>query len=114
MFWWGIYLIASSSFKHGGSFTIVGPILITTFLLFLSGIPILERTANNNYGSIEAYHKYKLNTSMLIPLPPTLYSNLPQTIKSKFRIIVLFDIILFILIYVISIEWFLFEWDYYK
>jgi steroid 5-alpha reductase family enzyme len=68
--WWGIFLYAIP-FLHGAAFAVViGPIFITVLLLFVSGIPLLERSADKKYGDDPAYIEYKRQTSILVPLPP--------------------------------------------
>jgi steroid 5-alpha reductase family enzyme len=68
--WWGIFLYAVP-FLHGAAFAVVlGPVFITLLLLFVSGIPLLERSAEEKYGSDPAYRDYKRRTSILVPLPP--------------------------------------------
>ena len=68
--WWGIFLCAVP-FLHGAAFAVViGPVFITLLLLFVSGIPLLERSADEKYGGDADYRDYKRRTSILIPLPP--------------------------------------------
>ena len=68
--WWGIFLYAVP-FLHGAAFAVVaGPLFITLLLLFVSGIPLLERSADEKYGDDPAYREYKRRTSVLVPLPP--------------------------------------------
>jgi steroid 5-alpha reductase family enzyme len=68
--WWGLFLFAVPVL-HGAAFAVViGPIFITVLLLFVSGIPPLERSADKNYGGDGAYRHYKRRTSILVPLPP--------------------------------------------
>jgi steroid 5-alpha reductase family enzyme len=56
---------------HGAAYAVVvGPVFITVLLLFVSGIPLLERSADEKYGSDPGYRDYKRRTSMLVPLPP--------------------------------------------
>lgn len=62
--WWGIWLIVLSS--TNGLFGIVGPITITILILFVSGIPLLEK----KYQGRDDFEKYKKKTSIFIPLPP--------------------------------------------
>lgn len=62
--WWGIFLIALSI--PGLVFTIVGPLTITVLILFVSGIPLLEK----KYAGKPQYEEYKQQTSVFIPLPP--------------------------------------------
>ena len=68
--WWGLFVFAVPVL-HGAEFAVVvGPVFITLLLLFVSGIPPLERSADEKYGSDVAYLDYKQRTSILIPLPP--------------------------------------------
>jgi steroid 5-alpha reductase family enzyme len=68
--WWGLVVYAVP-FLHGAAFAvIVGPVFITLLLLFVSGIPLLERSADAKYGDDPAYRDYKRRTSILVPLPP--------------------------------------------
>ncbi|GJN23575.1 hypothetical protein PR202_gb11237 [Eleusine coracana subsp. coracana] len=64
---------------------IFGPIFLTLLLLFLSGIPLLEKSsADKRYGRLEEYRIYKNETSPLIPLPPVVYGALPAWFKVAF------------------------------
>ena len=68
--WWGLFLYAVP-FLHGAAFAVViGPVFITLLLLFVSGIPLLERSAEAKYGDDPAYRGYKRRTSILVPFPP--------------------------------------------
>jgi steroid 5-alpha reductase family enzyme len=68
--WWGLFVFAVPVL-HGAAFAVViGPIFITLLLLFVSGIPLLERSADARYGDDPAYREYKARTSILVPLPP--------------------------------------------
>lgn len=68
--WWGLFVFAVPAL-HGAAFAVViGPIFITLLLLFVSGIPLVERSADEKYGSDVAYREYKRRTSILVPLPP--------------------------------------------
>lgn len=68
--WWGLFVYAVP-FLDGSAFAVViGPVFITLLLLFVSGIPLLERSADEKYGDDPAYRDYKQRTSILVPLPP--------------------------------------------
>ena len=68
--WWGLFLYVVPAL-HGAAFAVViGPVFITLLLLFVSGIPLLEKSADEKYGSDAAYRDYKRRTSILVPLPP--------------------------------------------
>jgi steroid 5-alpha reductase family enzyme len=47
---------------------VIGPLFITLLLLFVSGIPLLERSADEKHGDDPAYRDYKRRTSILVPL----------------------------------------------
>lgn len=81
--WWGLFAVCASSF--GGTWrwvALVGPLFITFLLLFLSGVPILEHSADQRYWSDPDYQTYKSSTSLLLPLPPCIYRPLPRILKS--------------------------------
>lgn len=61
--WWGIFLIGLSI--PGSWFTVVGPILITILIVFVSGVPLLEK----KYDQRPEYQAYKKQTSVFFPLP---------------------------------------------
>jgi steroid 5-alpha reductase family enzyme len=70
LIWWGLFVF-SVPFLHGAAFAVViGPVFITVLLLFVSGIPLLEQSAEAKYGDDPAYREYKRRTSILVPLPP--------------------------------------------
>jgi steroid 5-alpha reductase family enzyme len=61
--WWGIFIIALSI--PNGIVTIIGPMTITVLILFVSGVPLLEK----KYAGRPDFEKYKKSTSMFLPLP---------------------------------------------
>lgn len=62
--WWGIFLIVLSTTY--GLYGVLSPLTITTLILFVSGIPMLEK----KYANDPAFQAYKKKTSVFIPLPP--------------------------------------------
>jgi steroid 5-alpha reductase family enzyme len=64
MMWWGIYFIALS--VENGWTTFYSPLIITLLLLFVSGVPLLEK----RYKSHPEFKDYASRTSKFIPLPP--------------------------------------------
>ncbi len=62
--WWGIYIIAISSFNN--IWLVFSPLTITLLILFVSGVPLLEK----KYEGREDWKNYKRRTSKFIPLPP--------------------------------------------
>jgi len=82
--WWGMFITCSNVFHNGEWAAIVSPIFITLLLLFVSGIPLLEKSADERYFASDQaieYTEYKLQTSPLIPLPPAVYRPLPKLVK---------------------------------
>ncbi len=68
--WWGLFVFAVP-FLDGAAFgVVIGPLFITLLLLFVSGIPLVERSADEKYGDDPAYREYKRATSILVPRPP--------------------------------------------
>lgn len=64
MMWWGIFIIIFP--MEGSIYFIVSPLTISFLLLFVSGIPLLEKKYEGN----AAFQLYKKRTSALIPMPP--------------------------------------------
>jgi len=62
--WWGIFIIALS--VPSGIGTIIGPLTITCLILFVSGVPLLEK----KYAGRPDFEAYKKRTSIFFPLPP--------------------------------------------
>ena len=62
--WWGIFIIALSVPFWWVS--IIGPIVITVLLLFISGVPLTEKHFEGRPG----WEEYKRRTSKVFPLPP--------------------------------------------
>ncbi len=65
--WWGIWLYALPSISGWWHLAALGPAAITALLLFVTGIPLLERSADTRYGSDPAYRAYKDATPLLLP-----------------------------------------------
>jgi steroid 5-alpha reductase family enzyme len=61
--WWGIWLLVLG--LPYSWWALVSPLTITILLVFVSGIPMLEK----RYKNIEQYQKYAKKTSILVPLP---------------------------------------------
>ena len=64
MMWWGIYIIVIP--MNNSTWFIVSPLTISFLLLFVSGIPLLEKKYKNH----TAFQLYKKKTSAIIPWPP--------------------------------------------
>lgn len=62
--WWGIWIISLS--VAGGLMTVFAPLTITVLILFVSGVPLLER----QYRGRLDWESYRRRTSMILPWPP--------------------------------------------
>lgn len=82
--WWGIFVASTPVLEGAEWLVILGPIFLTLLLLFVSGIPLLEESADKKFGNVAGYRQYKSTTSPLIPLPPAVYGNLPSWVKATF------------------------------
>jgi len=70
LLWWGLFIVVIPSLDGFEWLTVIGPLFITLLLLFVSGIPLLEKSADRKYGDNAEYRSYKESTSILFPLPP--------------------------------------------
>jgi steroid 5-alpha reductase family enzyme len=69
--WIGIAIIALPVLRGWQYLTLISPIFIYLLLTRISGIPMLEKRADEKWGGETEYEEYKLRTSVLIPLPPS-------------------------------------------
>jgi steroid 5-alpha reductase family enzyme len=70
MLWWGLFILALPSFSASLLFTLISPIFITLLLLFVSGVPLLEKSAEEKHGTNSEYQAYKSRTSIFVLMPP--------------------------------------------
>jgi steroid 5-alpha reductase family enzyme len=70
--WVGVAIIAVPVLRGWQWITLISPVFVTLLLTRISGIPILEKRADEKWGGQEAYETYKANTPVLIPRPPTM------------------------------------------
>ncbi len=64
LLWWGIFIVASQA--HLVKFSLAGVLTINFFIIFVSGVPMLERKYKKN----KAFQAYAKKTSIFFPLPP--------------------------------------------
>ncbi|MCF7928879.1 MAG: DUF1295 domain-containing protein [Spirochaetales bacterium] len=69
LLWWGVFIAVFPAFSGWELASVIGPVWITMLLLFVSGIPLLEKSADQKYGDDPEYQRYKKETSILIPVP---------------------------------------------
>lgn len=84
LLWVGIFIISTSILSYGQWAAVLSPLFITAILLFLSGIPLLEKKADERFFKNELYRDFKKRTSPLIPVPPPCYGFLPGPVKCLF------------------------------
>ena len=68
--WWGLFVAALPAYSGWDFLTVVGPVSLTLLLLFVTGVPLLEKSAEKKYGADPEYQEYKKRTSMFLLLPP--------------------------------------------
>ncbi|MEM7136274.1 MAG: DUF1295 domain-containing protein [Myxococcota bacterium] len=68
--WTGIAIIAASTLRGWQWATMVSPVFVALLLTRISGVPILERRADERWGDDPEYRRYKAQTPVLVPRPP--------------------------------------------
>jgi steroid 5-alpha reductase family enzyme len=68
--WVGIYIYCFEALSLAEKILgLSSPGLIAVLLLFVSGVPLLEKSADKRWGMLPEYQTYKANTRLLIPIP---------------------------------------------
>ena len=70
MLWTGIAIIALPVLSGWRWVTLISPFFVTLLLTRVSGLPMLERRAEERWGADEDYQRYVEKTPVLIPRPP--------------------------------------------
>ena len=65
--WIGIAVIALNTLTGVEYITLISPVFVYVLLTRMSGINLLEPIADERYGDLEEYQRYKRNTPVLIP-----------------------------------------------
>ena len=66
--WIGVYLFLLPALTLGEALIgLISPLFITLLLLFVSGIPMLEKAAEKKWGDDPAWQTYKKRTGSLFP-----------------------------------------------
>lgn len=69
--WIGIAIIALPILRGWQWVTLISSIFVILLLTRISGIPMLEKRADEKWGGQAEYEAYKAGTSVLIPTPPS-------------------------------------------
>lgn len=66
--WLAIYIFVLNSLNFTESIiAFISPLFISIVIIFVTGLPMLEKEADKRWGDDENYIRYKKNTSVLIP-----------------------------------------------
>ena len=65
--WTGIAVIALNTLNGIEYVTFISPVFVYILLTRMSGVNLLERIADERYGHLEEYQRYKRNTPVLVP-----------------------------------------------
>jgi steroid 5-alpha reductase family enzyme len=65
--WLGVFICVIPSLENWEWLAIISPIWIVFLLVFVSGIPLLQKASQKKYGHLKSYQTYKKNTALLIP-----------------------------------------------
>jgi len=68
--WIGVAIVAVPVLSGWQYVTLISPVFVAVLLIFVSGIPMLEKKADERWGGQADYEAYKRSTSVLVPLPP--------------------------------------------
>ena len=71
LLWTGIAVMALPILQGWQWVTLISPIFVFLLLTRLSGIPMLQKKAEERWGDDPEYRDYVEKTSLLLPMPPT-------------------------------------------
>ena len=72
--WIGVAVIALPVLQGWQYVTLISPLFVFLLLTRVSGVPPLEKRADEKWGGQEDYEAYKKRTPVLIPRPPAITS----------------------------------------
>lgn len=65
--WLGMFLLGVRAYRGAQWLAVLSPITVAVLLLFVSGVPILERNADRKWGHEEEYQSYKRTVHVMLP-----------------------------------------------
>ena len=63
----GVAIIALPVLRGWGWVTLISPVFVALLITCISGVPMLEKRADEKWGGQEDYEEYKRRTPVLIP-----------------------------------------------
>jgi steroid 5-alpha reductase family enzyme len=69
--WIGVAIIALPVLRGWQWITLISPVFVALLITRVSGLPMLEKRADEKWGGQEDYEAYKERTPVLIPWPPS-------------------------------------------
>ena len=69
--WTGMAIVALPVLHGWQWVTLISPVFVAFLLIKVSGIPMLEKKADERWGGDDDYEQYKRNTPILVPKPPS-------------------------------------------
>ena len=67
--WVGVAIIALPVLRGWQWITLISPVFVALLITRISGVPLLEKRADEKWGGQEEYEAYKAQTPVLIPRP---------------------------------------------
>ena len=72
LLWIGVFIFCAGGFSEDWQYvSIISPVFVFCLIVFVSGIPLLEKSAEKRYGQLSEYQAYKSKTHVLLMLPPS-------------------------------------------
>ncbi len=70
LLWVGVAVVALPTLRGWQWVTLISPVFVALLLLRVSGVPMLEKAADEKWGGLPEYEAYKRRTPVLVPRPP--------------------------------------------
>ena len=70
LLWVGVAVVALPVLRGWQWVALISPLFVALLLLRVSGVPMLEKAADEKWGGQLDYEAYKHRTSLIVPLPP--------------------------------------------
>lgn len=68
--WVGVAIVAVPVLEGWHWVTLISPLFVALLLTRVSGVPLLEKAADERWGGQDDYEAYKARTPVLVPRPP--------------------------------------------